>query len=112
MTPSSNTFCLKGENEHTFQLYQFNNFDELKSKFGNKPNHGLYVFLKRNSQNEFDLLYFDRTDNLATEFNNHKRKIDIVQHGATHIAVYEDNDLFSLGLAENDIKENNTFLLK
>lgn len=97
--------------EYQFDLYSFDDFNDVKGAFD--PEAALYVFGKLNEdQTSFSRIYMGETDNLHARFSKHHKETCIRQHVANSIGICE-NDNFDEETkrlaAEKDILEANTF---
>lgn len=75
--------------QYIFDLYSFENFDELNGVFASRP--ALYLFTRRSAAEDgfmHDLIYLGETGNLSDRFNNHHKKDEIMSHHANCIGIH------------------------
>lgn len=85
--------------QYIFDLFSFEDFDELKDAFRALP--AVYVFTRRSQVGDgfsHDLVYLGETEDLSSRFNAHHKKQCIIAHRANCIGLY--------GVSKNeDLKE-------
>lgn len=97
--------------EYQFDLYSFDDFNDVKGVFD--PQAALYVFGKlTEDQTLFSHIYMGETDNLHARFSNHHKETCIRQHAANSIGVCKNDDFNEEDKrlsAEKDILGANNF---
>lgn len=98
------TLTLKGKSgkEYSFDLSSFENWDDVRDGF---KGHGLYLFSKRSTEGNHDLIYLGMATELETRFDNHHKKDCIIKHGANCFGLHQMNNSTKEGrkAAESDL---------
>ena len=106
----NSALTLKGKSGkiYSFNLSTFDNWDDIKDGF---KGHGLYLFTRRSSSGDHNLIYLGMATELETRFDSHHKKNSIVKHGANCLGVYQMNNSTREGrkTAESDILAANKF---
>ena len=77
------------DKEYVFDLYTFDEFDDLKGYFDEDP--ALYLFTRRYKEGEkhyHDYIYLGETCNLNSRFNDHHKEACIKKNKANCIGIY------------------------
>lgn len=96
--------------KYTFNMYTFDDFDDLQSVF--KSRGAIYIFTKRiwnGEKYEHTIIYCGETGDLSTRFNNHHAESCISRKKANCISIMAINDENQRKQIETDILEGNTF---
>ena len=75
--------------QYIFDLFSFDEFEELNGVFASRP--GVYLFTRRSiAENGYihDLIYLGETGNLSERFSNHHKKDEIMSHHANCIGIH------------------------
>lgn len=93
--------------EYSFDLYLFDDFDDLKGYFNGK---GLYLFTKRENA-AHTRIYLGKTTDYSTRYNNHHKEQCIKRKGSNCIGLHRMNNASqeTIDEAEIDILEGNYF---
>lgn len=105
------TIKAKSGKEYEFQLYSFDDFNDLKGFFDEDP--ALYLFTRRYKKEDkyfHDYIYLGETCNLNSRFNDHHKENCIRKNNANCIGIYrfEGTEIVRKG-SETDLLEAKKF---
>ena len=105
------TLKTKMGKEYVFQLYSFDDFNDLKGFFDEDP--ALYSFTRRYKDGDkfyHDYIYLGETCNLNSRFNEHHKEKCIRKNNANCIGIfrYGGTEKVRKG-SESDLLESNKF---
>lgn len=112
MNDLKNQFTINGisDKKYTFDMYTFDNFDDLKDAFN--AISAVYIFTKRAWNGEkyvHTLIYCGETGNLSTRFDDHHAEACINSRNANCISIMVVNGETQRKQIETDILEGNYF---
>ncbi len=90
----------KSKTEYRYDIYPIN------QEFNDVPAN--YVFMKKLENGNFRSIYFGKTNDIFTRFDNHHAMPCIKKNGATHIGIHQNSRETDRTKEEEDLLANYT----